>query len=106
MKLAVYTVIDVYFKTIIYLVAANVCHRSMSRMPLAVLDTSYGVVVGIGRVHTATFIRRTYRSRTVRVQFTLRPLRRVRPVHSDLIVRRLRDMIVHFGLKAPKLAHL
>ncbi len=43
-----------------------------------------------GRVHTAIFTRRAYRSRTVRVQlpvYTLRPLRRVRPVHSDHIGR-------------------
>ena len=44
----------------------------------------------IGRVHTCTFTRRAYRSRTVRVGlpvYTLRPLRRVRPVHSDHIER-------------------
>ena len=39
----------------------------------------------IGRVHTAMFTRRAYRSRTVRLWlpvYTLRPLRRVRAVHS------------------------
>ena len=44
----------------------------------------------LGRVHTAIFTRRAYRSRTVRVQlpvYTMRPLRRVRPVHSDHIGR-------------------
>ena len=43
-----------------------------------------------GRVHTCNFTRRAYRSRTVRVGlpvYTLRPLRRVRPVHSDHIGR-------------------
>ena len=44
----------------------------------------------LGRVHTDNFTRRAYRSRTVRVGlpvYTLRPLRRVRPVglHSDYI---------------------
>ena len=44
----------------------------------------------LGRVHTCNFTRRAYRSRTVRVGlpvYTLRPLRRVRPVHSDHIGR-------------------
>ena len=43
------------------------------------------------RVRTRNFTRRAYRSRTVRVGlpvYTLRPLRRVRPVHSDHIRRR------------------
>ena len=38
----------------------------------------------LARVHTDTFTRRAYRSRTVRgglPVYTLRPLRRVRPVH-------------------------
>ena len=38
----------------------------------------------LGRVHTDHFTRRAYRSRTVRgglPVYTLRPLRRVRPVH-------------------------
>ena len=46
--------------------------------------------VSPARVHTARFTRRAYRSRTVRVGlpvYTLRPLRRVRPVHSDHIGR-------------------
>ena len=44
----------------------------------------------LGRVHTCIFTRRAYRSRTIRVGlpvYTLRPLRRVRPVHSDHIGR-------------------
>ena len=44
----------------------------------------------IGRVHTAIFTRREYPSRMVRVGlpvYTLRPLRRVRPVHSYHIGR-------------------
>ena len=42
----------------------------------------------LGRVHTDNFTRRAYRSQTVRVGlpvYTLRPLHRVRPVHSDHI---------------------
>ena len=45
-----------------------------------------------GRVHTRNFTRRANRSRTVRVGlpvYTLRPLRRVRQVHSDHIRRSL-----------------
>ena len=44
----------------------------------------------IGRVHTCNFTRRAHRSRTVRVGLPVyahRPLRRVRPVHSDHIGR-------------------
>ena len=42
----------------------------------------------LGRVHTDNFTRHAYRSRTVRVGlpvYTLRPQRRVRPVHSNHI---------------------
>ena len=54
------------------------------------LYEGWGGPVAYGRVHTCTFTRRAYRSRTVRVGlpvYTLRPLRRVRPVHSDHIER-------------------
>ena len=53
-------------------------------------DDGHGGVGIYGRVHTDHFTRRAYRSRTVRgglPVYTLRPLRRVRPVHSDHIRR-------------------
>ena len=52
------------------------------------MKTLYNATRQLGRVHTDHFTRRAYRSRTVRVGlpvYTLRPLRRVRPVHSDHI---------------------
>ena len=48
------------------------------------IDMLSKLAANLGRVHTDNFTRRAYRSRTVRGGLpvcTLRPLRRVRPVH-------------------------
>ena len=46
--------------------------------------TDFCATIELGRVNTRNFTRRANRSRTIRVGlpvYTLRPLRRVRPVH-------------------------
>ena len=80
---AVYMVIHVLFKIIIYLVGANVLLLNVSNAASGAGHSLWSCS-GIGRVHTVNFTRRAYRSRTVRGHCTLRLLRRVRPVGPTL----------------------